>query len=61
MVNCMLLLQQGLPPLRRIKFSNIGVFVLLHGKTLLLENVRLEIIKRRYNNKKIIKRRYIQY
>ena len=56
MVNCMLLLQQGLPPLRRIKFSNIGVFVLLYGKTLLLENVRLEIIKRRYNNKKIIKR-----
>jgi hypothetical protein len=60
MVNCVLLLQRGLPPLRRIEFSNIGVFVLQHGKTLLLENVWLDIIKRRYN-KNIIKRCYNQY
>jgi hypothetical protein len=41
MVNRILLLHQGLLPLQRIKFSNIGVHVLMHGKTLLLENARL--------------------
>jgi hypothetical protein len=61
MVNCTLLLHQGLLTLQRIKCSNIGVHVLLHGKTLLLENAQLGITKQRYTNKKIIKRWYNHY
>jgi hypothetical protein len=56
MLNCTFLLHQGLLPLQRIKVSNTGVHVLLHGKTLLLENSCLGIIKQSCNNKKIIKR-----
>jgi len=57
MVNRILLLHQGLLPLQRIKFSNTGVHILLHGKT---GKCTVRDYKTTFN-KKIIKRWYNHY